>query len=281
MNLLRIALVQMDIGWENPAQNWSNLHTQLKKLQEKVDLIVLPEMFTTGFTMEPQRVAETMDGANVAQMVQLAQQQSAAIAGSLVIQEGGRYRNRLLFVTPEGEIHYYDKHYLFSPAGEDRVYQAGNRRIVLSYRGWRIAPFICYDLRFSLWTRSYQRAYDLALFVANWPQKRASHWKALLVARAIENQSFVVGVNRVGRDGNQLLYQGDSMAVDPLGRILWEQSHHRTIGVVELHRKVLETWWEQFPAWRDEDPPPQGWAFEESRPLLWSQLTSTKKSGVS
>lgn len=253
MTALRITLIQPDLHWEDPAANLKNLESHLAELGDPTDLIVLPEMFTTGFSMNPARCAQPMDGPVVKWMMAAAARAGAVVTGSLAVMEGGAYFNRLLWVEPDGRIQSYDKRHLFRMAGEEKVYTAGQRHLTLRIKGWLVRPFICYDLRFPIWTRNVQNGYDLALFVANWPQKRAQHWKSLLVARAIENQSYVLGVNRVGTDGNQVLYSGDSMLIDPRGEMLFQASHIACQHQAVLDPKLLAEYREVFPVWKDAD----------------------------
>ncbi len=218
MDELRVCLVQADLAWEDKTQNLQLLYDQVAK-SAPADLVVLPEMFSSGFTMNPAANANTMDGEAVNWMHKLAKEQNAAITGSLVIEENGNYYNRLFFVEPNGKPHTYDKRHLFTLAGEEKVYNDGSERIIIAYKGWRIMPQVCYDLRFPVWCRN-DMDYDLIYFVANWPERRSYHWRQLLLARAIENQAYCIGVNRVGDDGNGVYHSGDSAAIDPLGEYL-------------------------------------------------------------
>ncbi|MEH6534899.1 MAG: amidohydrolase [Psychroserpens sp.] len=218
-NELKIALIQSPLVWENPEQNRINFTDTISAIQEPVDLIVLPEMFTSGFTMNAEQVAETMSGETVSWMQQLARQRGTAITGSLVITENDSFYNRLLFVFPDGKILHYDKKHSFTLAGEHKVYQAGKHTLIVDYKGWKIKPLICYDLRFPVWARNTED-YDVLLYVANWPKVRISAWDTLLQARAIENMSYCIGVNRVGLDGNNYEYSGHSAAYDVLGNRL-------------------------------------------------------------
>ena len=213
---LKVALIQTSLHWENPTANRQQFTEKIKAISETVDLIVLPEMFTSGFTMNPQNVAETMNGETVAWLKKLASETNAAITGSLVISEDGKYYNRSVFVFPSGEIETYDKRHTFTLAGEDKVYAAGTEKKIIHYKGWKICSLICYDLRFPVWSRNIEN-YDVLLYVANWPKPRVNAWDALLKARAIENMSYCVGVNRVGLDANTNEYSGHSAAYDVLG----------------------------------------------------------------
>ncbi|NRA93265.1 MAG: amidohydrolase [Psychroserpens sp.] len=218
-NDLTVALIQSDLVWEDPQRNRDNFKQKILEITQEVDLIVLPEMFTSGFTMNAGDVAETMTGATVSWMKDLAQKTKSAITGSLVISEHSTYFNRLIFMHPDGQINTYDKRHTFTLAGEHKVYQAGKDASIIEYKGWKIKPLICYDLRFPVWARNVED-YDLLLYVANWPNKRVSAWDALLKARAIENMSYCIGVNRIGFDGNHHDYTGHSGAYDVLGERL-------------------------------------------------------------
>ena len=214
-----MALVQAELAWHDIGANIARFDTLLSPLAGKVDLIALPEMFTTGFTMKPSEVAEGMDGHAAAALRRWAKKLNAHVTGSAVIREAGRYYNRLLWARPDGTVEHYDKRHLFRMANEQQHYAAGSRRLIVELKGWRICPMICYDLRFPVWSRNWGD-YDVLLYVANWPQRRAHAWSTLLKARAIENLAYVVGVNRIGKDGNGATYAGDSVALDFLGQPL-------------------------------------------------------------
>lgn len=219
--IMKVTLIQSALVWENPAANRKHFEQKINAVSEDVDLIVLPEMFTSGFTMNPTAVAETMQGETIGWLQALAKARNCAITGSLVIQENGNYYNRLVFVFPSGEIQFYDKRHLFTLAGEDKVYRSGNQKIVIDYLGWRICPLICYDLRFPAFSRNSEE-YDLLIYVASWPKIRTNAWDALLKARAIENMSYAIGVNRLGTDANGYEYIGHSQAIDFLGHYILE-----------------------------------------------------------
>jgi omega-amidase len=249
---LRVLLVQARLSWKDPAVNRNHLADLLQQAGGEFDLAVFPETFTTGFLGDTNLPEEGMSGPTVAWMQAMAQQHQAAMAGSAVIVEQGRRFNRFLWVTPEGEVAYYDKRHLFAFGGENTRYSAGSSRPVWHWRGWRINPQICYDLRFPAWCRN-RNDFDLQIFVANWPEKRVAHWIALLQARAIENQAYVIGLNRVGEDGNGLVYPGRSRACDPLGNVLadLQGSEQTTLVSIEL-QKVMEIR-QQFPFQADAD----------------------------
>ncbi|PQJ76998.1 amidohydrolase [Polaribacter glomeratus] len=218
-NELHVVGIQADLFWENPTKNLAFFEEKINSLPETTDLIVLPEMFTTGFTMNPKKVAEKMDGISVFWMLKIATEKQIAITGSLVINEGENYYNRLVFVHPSGKIETYNKRHSFTLAGEHKVYTSGTEKLIVTYKGWRICPFICYDLRFPVWARNTEN-YDLLIFMANWPITRIKAWKTLLKARAIENMSYVVGVNRTGTDASNYEYSGNSLIIDYLGEEL-------------------------------------------------------------
>lgn len=215
-NELHIVGVQTNLFWENPIKNLAFFEEQINNLQEQTDLVVLPEMFTTGFTMSPEIVAEKMDGISVSWMVKIAVQKKIAITGSLAILENKKYYNRLVFVHPSGKIETYDKRHSFTLAGEDKVYTSGIEKLIVTYKGWKICPLICYDLRFPVWARN-TNDYDLLIFMANWPVVRIEAWNTLLSARAIENMTYVIGVNRTGKDANNYEYSGSSKIINYLG----------------------------------------------------------------
>ena len=238
---MKIALVQTNLIWENPIENRSHLAQKITGFMEEVDLIVLLEMFSSGFTMNPKAVAETMNGETIAWLQHLAKAKDCAITGSLVIEENGKYYNRLVFVYPNGELKTYDKRHLFTLAGEDKVYTAGKEKLIIEYKGFRICPLICYDLRFPVFARNVED-YDVLIYVANWPKPRINAWDILLKARAVENMSYAIGVNRIGMDENELEYVGHSQTVDFLGNYLLEPQETDSVFIVELDKeKLLET----------------------------------------
>ena len=213
---MKVLIVQTTLHWEQPEINRTHIAKLISEKASEADLVVLPEMFTSGFTMNPKLVAETMLGDTIKWMRKLSQQYQTAITGSLVILENGHYYNRLVFVHPNGDIDQYDKRHTFTLAREHEHYTAGTQQVIINYMGWRICPLICYDLRFPVWSRNTQN-YDILLYVANWPEPRVNAWDALLKARAIENMSYCIGVNRVGKDGNNHNYVGHSGVYDVLG----------------------------------------------------------------
>jgi predicted amidohydrolase len=253
MQDLRVALIQAELAWEDPIANLERFYERIARISDDVHLIVLPEMFSTGFSMQPAGLAQPMDGPAVAWMQERAQEFQADIAGSLMVEEQGQFYNRLIWAKPDGRIATYDKKHLFRYAGEEKVYMSGRNLLTVTCQGWKIRPFVCYDLRFPIWTRNIDSAYDAAIFVANWPERRAPHWKALLKARAIENQCYVAGVNRVGTDGKGYRYSGDSRIIDPLGRIVDSRSYAEATVTGIFSVAILEDYRKTFPAWMDAD----------------------------
>jgi len=238
---MKIVLIQSSLSWENPTENRSHLVQKITGFMEDVDLIVLPEMFSSGFTMNPKTVAETMQGETVSWLQHLAKAKNCAITGSLVIEENGNYYNRLVFVFPDGAIKTYDKRHLFTLAGEDKVYTAGKEKLIVEYKGFKICPLVCYDLRFPVFSRNVEN-YDLLLYAANWPKPRINAWDILLKARAVENMCYTIGVNRIGTDDNNLEYVGHSQAIDFLGNYILEPQEAEGVFIIELDKnKMLET----------------------------------------
>jgi predicted amidohydrolase len=238
---LKIAIIQSDLVWENPEKNRLNFSKKIESIAEPIDVILLPEMFTSGFTMNPENVFETMQGQTMIWMKKLADEKQTAIGGSIVIKENGVFYNRFVFVKPEGSIETYDKRHTFTLAGEDKVYKAGEKKVVINYKGWKLCPLICYDLRFPVWARNVEN-YDVLFYVANWPKPRINAWDALLKARAIENMSYCIGVNRVGLDTNNYEYSGHSAAYDGLGKLLTNfEDSKEDLEIVTLSKKHIST----------------------------------------
>ncbi len=249
---LSVAIVQLDLIWENPEANRKHIESKLEGLED-VEIIILPEMFTSGFTMNATSVAETMDGKTLNWLKELAQKKQSAITGSLVISENGNFYNRLVFVEPSGKVSQYDKRHTFTLAGEHKVYTAGTDKTIIDYKGWKICPLICYDLRFPVWARNTED-YDLLLYVANWPKVRVSAWDALLEARAIENMSYCIGVNRVGLDGNNYEYTGHSAAYNVLGhRIDSLPVENEAVEIVTLQKEHIKKYREKLGFLKDRD----------------------------
>lgn len=254
MSTLKLTLIQAHLHWEDKGANLAFLEQKIVNLEAPTEIVILPEMFNTGFSMRPELHAETMEGPSVQWMRRIAMAEKIILTGSLMIQEGDHYYNRLIWMLPNGEYGHYDKRHLFAFAGEDQHYTAGNKRLIASVKGWKINLQICYDLRFPVWARqASNNEYDVLIYVANWPEKRSHAWKTLLVARAIENQAFVVGVNRVGLDGNNIAHSGNSMVIGPIGEVLFHSADQESVFQITLNREELETIRTQFPFWKDAD----------------------------
>lgn len=249
---LTVTLLQPDIHWEDAAANHALYDSMLKTVPVESRLVLLPEMFTTGFTMHAKEVAETMDGETMQWMASRASELDAIVCGSLVIRELDHYYNRLIWMRPDGSYESYDKRHLFSMAGEDKVYTPGQKRLVLDLDGWSVFPQVCYDLRFPVWARN-TIDYDLYINVANWPERRSYPWRSLLVARAIENQAYVVGINRVGKDENGIYYHGGSCFIDPVGEVLDYYEHESGVYTKTLSKKHLTETRQRFPFLQDRD----------------------------
>lgn len=254
MNNLKITTVQTKLFWEDSKKNLAHFSKLLKTVKpDKTDVIVLPEMFNTGFTMNVKGCAQQMGGPAMQWMHLMAYEKNAAVCGSIIIEEHGNYYNRLIWMNPGGAHAHYDKRHLFTMANENKVFTSGHKKLILLLKGWRICPFICYDLRFPVWMRNHNE-YDVSVVVANWPEKRIYAWKQLLIARAIENQSYVVALNRIGRDGNKINYTGDSIVLDPLGKkISKTKSNTESVETIELQMDLLEELRHSFPVLNDAD----------------------------
>jgi len=282
---LTITLIQPDLRWEDKAANLERLGARIDAIEGKTNLVILPEMFSTGFSMRPEALAEPMNGPSVAWMQQTAARKKIILTGSLIIEEKGRYFNRLIWMLPNGQYGTYDKRHRFAYAGEHEHYTAGHKRLIASVNGWKVNLLVCYDLRFPVWSRQQLQGpfeppestepsasdqalplpgngnspaapepeYDLLVYVANWPERRSHAWKTLLQARAIENQAYVVGVNRVGNDGNNIYHSGDSMIIDPLGEVLYHAPKEESIFTSTLQPEKLEEVRTRFPFWQDAD----------------------------
>jgi len=226
---------------------------KILSISKPTEVVVLPEMFSTGFSMRPEKLAETMEGETLRWMKRMASAKAIVLTGSVIIEENNQYFNRLVWMLPNGDVGYYDKRHLFAYADEDQHYSAGSKRLIASVNGWKINLLVCYDLRFPVWSRQDQARYDVLIYVANWPERRIRAWKTLLQARAIENQCYVVGVNRVGEDGNGIHYSGESMVVDASGETLYQNKDEEDIFTVALDSSDLETIRRKFPFWKDAD----------------------------
>ncbi|WP_276479500.1 amidohydrolase [Paraflavitalea pollutisoli] len=264
MSTLTITTIQTSLHWEDKAANLQKLQEKIDQIGQKTEVVVLPEMFSTGFSMKPELLAETMEGDSVAWMKRVAQQKKIILTGSLIIEDNGQYYNRLIWMLPNGQFGYYDKRHLFAYAGEDEHYTPGRKRLIASVKGWRINLLVCYDLRFPVWARQAtplteeealktEPEYDLMIYVANWPERRNHAWKTLLQARAIENQSYVVGVNRIGKDGNDIYHSGDSMIIDPMGEVLYTKAHEEDIHTLTLQKEKLNEIRTKLPFLEDAD----------------------------
>jgi len=250
----RLSIAQQPLAWQDPAANRAHFAVLLEPLAGQTDLVVLPEMFTTGFTMQPESHAEAADGATAEWLRQQASALDAAVGGSVAVDDHGRYYNRFMLATPAGEFYHYDKRHLFRMAGEHRHYSAGAHALLIEWRDLRICPLVCYDLRFPVWSRRRPELdYDLAIYSANWPAARRHAWNTLLRARAIENQAFVTGVNRVGDDGNGIGHVGDSVVLDFTGQPLVELHDQPRVVTVPLDGAALREWRDKFPAHLDAD----------------------------
>lgn len=251
---LRVSLVQFQIVWENQKANIDLLDKRLKRLKGKTDLVVLPETCTTGFSMHVGGMGETMKGETIPAVKKWAREGGFAIAGSFIAKENQSFYNRAFFVTPDGDCQTFDKRHLFRMGKEHDFYTPGSSRETVCYKGWNIRLLVCYDLRFPVWSRNVDNAYDLLIYVASWPESRIAVWKTLLPARAIENMAFVCGVNRVGTDGNQLVYPGDSAVYSPKGtKVLHVPAYKDTIRTCTLDKTESDLLREKFPVWKDAD----------------------------
>jgi len=272
MSTLTCTLIQTKLFWQDAIANRNMMEEKINSIKEKTEIVILPEMFATGFSMEPEKFAETMDGETVAWMKRMASNKKIILTGSLMIkaplEKAGDeiYFNRLIWMLPNGDYGCYDKRHLFAYGDEHNHYTAGKKRCIASVKGWKINLQVCYDLRFPVWARQNPPSllerelegevtfeYDVLIYVANWPERRSIAWKTLLQARAIENQCYVIGVNRVGNDGNNIYHAGDSMVVGPLGEILYQKKDEEDIFTIELNKEHLEEVRKRFPFWKDAD----------------------------
>ena len=256
MSTLTITTIQTNLHWEDKAANLAMLEAKINSIKERTEIVVLPEMFSTGFSMKPELLYETMDGETVQWMKRIAAAKKIILTGSIIIKDNEQYFNRLIWMLPNGEYGYYDKRHRFAYAGEDQHFSNGNKRLIASVKGWKINLLVCYDLRFPVWARqqsSTEPEYDVLIYVANWPQRRSHAWKTLLQARAIENQSFVVGVNRIGDDGNNIHHSGDSMIIDALGEVLYTKSEDEDIYTITLEKEKLDEIRSKLPFLKDGD----------------------------
>jgi len=254
INNLKITIFQAYLFWENVDKNLQNISLRLSMgVKEKTDLIVLPEMFNTGFSMNAAALAEEMDGKTIRWMAQSAAKYDCVITGSLIIKENGKYFNRMIWMLPTGEYQQYDKWHLFGMGEEDKTYTAGNEKVIVELKGWKIRLAICYDLRFPVYLRNNDSAYDILLLIASWPDKRIAHWKALIPARAIENQSYVIAVNRVGHDGKEVYHSGHSMCIDAYGNTVYYKPEDEDLYTFSINYEDMIKIRKSFPFLKDAD----------------------------
>ena len=253
MSVLKITTFQAYLFWENIDKNLQNLGLKLSSIREKTDLIILPEMFNTGFTMNAETLGEETGGKTMRWMHEQAKKFECVVTGSLIIKEDNKYFNRLIWMRPDGTFDKYDKRHLFGLGNEDSVYTPGHEKLIVELNDWKICPVICYDLRFPVWLRNNNIDYDLLLIVANWPEKRSLHWRTLIPARAVENQSYVIGVNRVGHDGNEIYHSGDSMCIDPYGKTVYYKPNDEDLYTFSISREELIKTRRAFPFLKDAD----------------------------
>jgi predicted amidohydrolase len=265
MSTLSITTIQSNLIWEEKSANLRMLEQKIAGIEEKTEIVVLPEMFSTGFSMKPELLAETMDGETIEWMKRVSRENGIILTGSIMIEEKGNYYNRLVWMLPNGQYGHYDKRHLFAYGEEDKHYSPGNKRLIASVKGWKINLLVCYDLRFPVWARqapfqpplkgeeSPASEYDLLIYVANWPERRSHAWKTLLCARAIENQCYVIGVNRVGSDVNNIYYSGNSLVIDPLGQVLYHMADEEDVNTITIQKELLDEVRTKFPFWKDAD----------------------------
>jgi omega-amidase len=273
MSTLTITTIQSDLAWEDKTANLQQFEHKIRNIGSKTEIVVLPEMFSTGFSMQPELLAETMEGGTITWMKRVSAENNIILTGSVIIKEEGKYFNRMIWMLPNGQYGQYDKRHLFAYAKEDEHYSPGNKRLIASVKGWKVNLLVCYDLRFPVWARqqinripappdapqaSFDSAqdaaeYDLLIYVANWPERRSHAWKTLLCARAIENQCYVVGVNRVGNDGKDIYHSGNTLVIDPLGQVLYHMADEEEVNTITLSKGKLDEVRTTFPFWKDAD----------------------------
>ncbi len=253
MNDLKVTIIQADLAWENKEENINKFSSFIGEIKEETDLIILPEMFSTGFTMKTEKLAEDFKGETIQWMKNIAKDKNAVLIGSIIVKVRELYYNRLIIMHPNGNIEYYDKRHLFRMGNEHYVYTKGKKKHISDINEWKIRPLICYDLRFPVWSRN-ENDYDVLVYIANWPENRRDAWLTLLIARAIENQCYVIGVNRVGQDGNAISYSGDSVVIDPKGRIISETKPYKeSVETLKLSISELTEFRQKFPVDLDAD----------------------------
>ncbi len=254
MPSLTFTLIQTNLFWENKQANLDMLTKKIESINTKTQVVVLPEMFSTGFSMQPHLFAETIDGTELQWMKHIAAKHKIILCGSVMIKEEDKYYNRLIWMLPNGEMGFYNKRHCFAYANEDKHYTAGNKKLIAQVNGFKINLQVCYDLRFPVWARQEKdNLYDVLIYVANWPQRRNHAWKSLLTARAIENQCYVIGVNRVGADGNNIEHSGDSCVISPLGETIYHKAFEEDIYTITLNKSEVEDVRNKFPFWKDAD----------------------------
>jgi omega-amidase len=257
MSTLSITTIQSNLFWEDKTANLQMLQKKIDSIEDKTEIVILPEMFSTGFSMQPQLLAEKMDGETIEWMKTVSNKNGIVLTGSIIIEEAGKFYNRLIWMLPNGQYGYYDKRHLFAYGEEDKHYSPGNKRLIASVKGWKINLQVCYDLRFPVWARQQpkggQAEYDVLIYVANWPERRSHAWKTLLCARAIENQCYAVGVNRVGEDAKNINYSGNSLVIDPMGQVLYHMADEEDINTIILSKEKLEEVRTKFPFLADAD----------------------------
>ncbi len=258
MSTLTITTIQSNLFWEERSANLRMFEQKIAGIEGEKEIVLLPEMFSTGFSMQPRLLAETMEGETIGWMKKVSRENNIILTGSVIIEEAGNYFNRLIWMLPNGQYGHYDKRHLFAYAEEDKHYSPGNKRLIASVKGWKVNLQVCYDLRFPVWARQQTKdnnpEYDVLIYVANWPERRSHAWKTLLCARAIENQCYVIGVNRVGTDGNNIYHSGNSLVIDPLGQVLYHMADEEDIFTITLQKEMLEEARSRFPFWKDADP---------------------------
>ena len=257
MSTLTITTIQSNLFWEDKQANMQMLQQKIDGITDKTEIVILPEMFTTGFSMQPEVFAETMDGETMEWMKMISNKNGIVLTGSVMIEDEGKYFNRLIWMLPNGQFGYYDKRHLFAYGEEDKHYSSGNKRLIASVKGWKINLQVCYDLRFPVWARQQPNdgtpEYDVLIYVANWPERRSHAWKTLLCARAIENQCYVIGVNRVGDDAKNIHYSGNSLVIDPMGQVLYHMADEEDVNTITLSKEKLEEVRTRFPFLNDAD----------------------------
>ncbi len=251
---LTFTLIQGNLSSNKNLDNLQHFTELIHSIEEKTDFIILPELFTRGYSLNIRSLAENMNGPTVEWMLNIARRKNVNIIGSLVIKENANYYNRLVWAQGDGTIHQYDKRHLFRMTDEHKILDDGKNKIIVNFQGWKICPLICYDLRFPVWSRKKSRdEFDILIYVANWPESRSYHWKSLLIARAIENQSFVIGVNRTGIDAYDIPFRGDSMIIDPRGKVLCDLEDGEKVFTTTINKSIIENYRVEFPTWQDAD----------------------------